>query len=198
MIRRTKLLASIRATASFPPAGYTELEYLQTTGEQYIATGLVCDQDSVLSMHYINAYGCLIGNISNSEGRVLLARVPSAVFVLYFGGATLYSYYLSTQDTSVAEVMTISKEGVEINGTSYAMTGDVGEFVSQELYIFASPPYSSSTTVVMYSATITIGGVVHEFVPMLDSAGVPCLYDKATGVSHYNAGTGEFLYGLRS
>lgn len=39
------------------------------------------------------------------------------------------------------------------------------------------------------------GVLIRDFIPVLDLADVPCLYDKVSGELFYNKGTGEFLAG---
>ena len=36
--------------------------------------------------------------------------------------------------------------------------------------------------------------LVRDFVPVIDSSGIPCLYDKVEDKFYYNEGSGEFLY----
>ncbi len=200
MIRRAKLLASMRGAGSGSslPAGFTELEYLVGTGEQYINTGLKCNQDSVLAAKYYATSGCVFGNLTTATKKVVLARITSPIFQIYFGSSYIYIYQLASYVATAPELMVISKDGMELNDVHYDMTNSAGEFESDELYLFASPPYMDSCSATLYYASATIDGVEHIFLPMLDSDGVPCMYNSATGVCHYNAGSGEFGYGLKS
>ena len=36
--------------------------------------------------------------------------------------------------------------------------------------------------------------LVRDYIPVIDSSGRPCLYDKVEDKFYYNEGTGEFLY----
>ena len=48
---------------------------------------------------------------------------------------------------------------------------------------------------IIYNATYTEGDKIKiNFIPCLDRTGTPCMFDKVTRKSFYNAGTGDFLY----
>ena len=48
----------------------------------------------------------------------------------------------------------------------------------------------------LYSCKIWNDNIlVRDFIPVLNKAGVPCLYDKVEEKFYYNQGEGEFLYG---
>ena len=42
------------------------------------------------------------------------------------------------------------------------------------------------------------GELIRDFIPVLDWNDVPCMYDRVSETFFYNAGTGEFLYGVET
>lgn len=193
MLHRRKLLA-----ATLPR--HTELEYIESIGDQYINTGLQCNQDSIISLTSLVEYNYLpkflFGNITTIGQRVSIVRGYTTQ-AIYFGDKYLYNNTIPAPDYVNPEVFVLQNGLITINGVSYSM-GVSSDFTSPDLYLFKCPSNNIVVKGKVYNLTMTIDDVVHEIIPVLDKDGVPCFYDKARKLYLYNEGEGVFLYGLKS
>ena len=77
--------------------------------------------------------------------------------------------------------------------------GNYGEFTTPyPMYIFAHKRPTSITggkIKIYYFQFYDNDTLVRNFIPVLDSDGVPCMYDLVEGKFYYNAGTGGFTAG---
>lgn len=157
---------------------YTELEYIQSSGTQYIDTGIMFDVTNckiIMDFQYVtpsvNTWFC--GVNMNFEGGI---DTNTSVFYAKAG----FTY--SENDTSKRVTAT------GINTTT----------LSANTYMFArnwSGQYGPAS-IKLYSAQVYKNDVlVRDFIPIKDLAGTVCLYDKISATNFYNAGTGNFIAG---
>lgn len=197
-----------RRLFSNKPYAY-EVEYLESTGTQYIDTGFAHT------------------NKSGVEIKVQLTKKPSEK-AFPFGGrynntskSRAMFYYFSSG----------GQWGFDYNGsrTRWNASGvgmlDVCEVaylqnkvvINDKTYTFSSRTFTSSFTIYLFACNT--GGTVelesrgamkiwycklyennvlkHDFIPVIDLEGEPCLYDKITKKFFYNKGTGQFIAGPR-
>lgn len=182
------------------PEAYTASEYLQSSGTQYIDTGVIANQDTKLTMdmEFLNEI---------NEESPFGAYESGSKFLWNFSWST-YSYPMfgSVQDT-INHTLSINKRyalemgqgGAYIDGTqvktysaqTFQMTGSIN--------LFRRNPISGTTnprmaTIKMYGCKIYQGDIlIHEYLPAVrNSDSVAGLYDTITGAFLTNAGTGEF------
>lgn len=188
------------------PSGYTQLEYLQSTGTQYINTGYIYGANSDFSteMYFNNAKGQLCGAVDNTA-RIALAIAQGRLYFARFNG-TLgapsmnpdnYRYKLSTHGAILTA--TYTKDGSEITST---VDNSANKFdgTSIPFYIFGrnengSANLSSGTLNIKFFSFFENGSTVMNLVPCLDVDGVPCMFDTVRRKTFYNAGRGDFLWG---
>lgn len=188
------------------PSGYTQLNYLKSTGTQYINTGYIYGSNSDFSteMYFFNAKGQLCGAV-NDNARIALAIAQGALyFALYNGnlGAPSisyanYCYKLSTNGAILTA--TYTKDGSEhtriIDNSAHDFDGTTIPF-----YLFGRNENGSANLLsgsmnIRFFSFFENGSTVMNLVPCLDSNGTPCMFDTVKRKTFYNAGTGDFLWG---
>ena len=182
------------------PSGYKRLEYIQSTGTQYINTGFAPNQstrvvcDTVFAAVSVGAW--LFGARHENTDRT-------------FGFLTYQNNYRSDFDTSsdgtITETQsgrfTVDKDGniTKINGST-VKTATAGTFqCSHSLFLFANNNngtvggYGKAT---VYSCQIYDNGtLVRDFIPCRTPDGTVGLWDNVNSVFYTNAGTGAFIGG---
>lgn len=195
----------------------SEVEYLESTGTQYIDTGIVPTQTTRIKFAYMltqtptdgfaAAFGCLgaTGGASSGENAYsgfALFNNPSVPVQARVGKSTAANII---SDISVAA--NVRYEGdvqfgrMQLNGTEYTQSGS-GSWITMTRTICTHAANDDSSTLSrrfvqarFFSFSIYDGStLVRDFIPVRKN-GVGYLYDKVSGKLFGNAGTGAFLYG---
>ncbi len=192
------------------PVEYQEVEYIESTGTQYIDTGFVPNQDTrVITEHFYTKQ-------PQNRGFIYGAGVSATdrTFELYTWGNNWNSPYGNTNIVMTPQIsMFISgkinidknKNNVTItysDGTSQTKSCEYVTFTApRNLWLFAINRGSTSVDfradcVQLCSCKILENDtLVRDFVPCYrKSDGKPGMYDLVTGEFFTNAGTGEFSY----
>lgn len=188
------------------PNGYTEVEYIQSTGTQYIDTGFCPDQDTraVVDMEIP----------AKSKDQALFgtrkAISTNAFYVLAWanndGYQTAYSnneYALINGINSVGRhVFDRNKESLYVDGVAISTQTYMNFTTTYSFYLFtinnAGSTFISSYPAAckLYSCKIYDNGTLaRDFIPCTNSSGVTGLYDLVNGAFYSNAGTGVFTAG---
>ncbi|MBR5291712.1 MAG: hypothetical protein IKU32_02220 [Clostridia bacterium] len=185
------------------PAEYQEVEYIQSSGTQYIDTGVkptantkVLARVNVLSNPNRNAW--LFGSRN--------ANASSRYEVIWISGSSAYRFYYGTSNYTFSGVsstgeltITTAASGATINGVS--VTPAAATISSENtMYIFSCHGGTASNEtsyMQLFSFQIYEGNtLVRDFVPCYRKADtVVGLYDLANGVFYSNIGTGTFAKG---
>lgn len=189
------------------PEGYTKLNYLQSTGTQYINTGYIYGPNSDFStkMYFNNAIGQLCGAVDDNS-RIALATdnqrtLYFARFIGNFGAPSFtsanYLYKLSTHGATLEAEYT--KNGYEYTSTIDNSAHDF-DGTSIPFYLFGRnqngfAKLPSGTLNIRFFSFFENGSTVMNLIPCLDSNGTPCMFDTIKRKTFYNAGTGDFLWG---
>lgn len=182
------------------PSGYTKLDYIESSGTQYIDTGFIPNQDS--AVHIV----CQPTVASDWQG-IFGAR--SATNVGEFGvdipaGTTLRSVYgtnsVTTTVSTVATKLDIykNKNVCTINGA--VLTNSTQTFSSgYPIWIFDKNTAGAKwnpCSMKLYSCKIYDNGtLVRDFIPCKNASGTLGLWDNVNSVFYANAGTGVFIAG---
>lgn len=182
------------------PDGYTEVEYIQSNGTQYINTGFKPNQDSriVFDFDPITAteewyFGTRTSTSSGDRFSCLLAGNT---------GKIRTDYATKNIDTTVIPngrtVIDKNKNDTRINGASFST--DAATFsCAYPLYLIAgdtSGKPNGHASLKLYSCTIYDDGVaVRNFVPCKNTSGIAGLYDAVGSKFYGNSGTGSFVTG---
>lgn len=196
-----------------------ELEYIESSGTQYIDSGIVTDGTYTVNMKLqgFNSWGRICGrsNYPDSESLILFRGSPSdhaGEFVFYYGKAyALLKNNYSYDGTEINEIeCQEGKNRVIINGSSVSLSGlnvdsvKTGNPAGQTHWIFDSNGgfrnggRRAAMKLFYYRLRKSDGQYVFDAVPVLDEMGVAALYDKVSGRYFYNSGTGEFKWELKS
>ena len=191
----------------------TVLKYIQSTGTQYIDTGITPNQDTKVEIKVsLNS----LYTDGNSNKGIIGARESgeSKAYHLIAGGGgsgteALFSGYGTTNTMITSNTLPLErnvdytiikdKNITSVNSTPVA-TADAQNFTAPyPLVIFAvrngstTPEFYGSMK--LYYCKIYQGSeLVRDFIPVLNPEGIPCLYDKVTQQYFYNSGEGAFRY----
>ena len=174
------------------PSGYTQIEYIQSSGTQYIETAytvqtntrIVCDFQLTSTP---SATVVLFRNASYGFGWQ-----SSGVFRSWGGSAVDFSATATqrhvvdkgstecTLDTTSKATTAHSAQSETLPLLAYKNGGSIAQYVSAKLY--SCKIYEGDT-------------VVRDYVPCTNSGGTVGLYDIANGVFYTNAGSGTFTAG---
>lgn len=181
------------------PSGYTELEYIQSSGTQYLDSGVTFGKTDAVEFEILwtvtppnagtyvcgnyymqvgmgtRGYGIYAASNTKTYGtkdrmRVTFASVQETLLV---NDAQVFTHDWSGQNLSNVK-LGILKLGMEGNAW------------------YSSAPISAK----IYSCTIKKGGaLVRNFIPCKNASGVIGLWDDVNSAFHQNAGSGAFTAG---
>ncbi len=181
------------------PGGYTELEYIQSSGTQYLDSGVTFEKTDTVEFEILwtvtppssgtyvcgnyymqvgmgtSGYGIYAASNTKAYGTKDRMRVTfaSAQETLLVNDAQVFTHDWSGQNLSNVK-LGILKLGMEGNAW------------------YSSAPVSAK----VYSCTIKKGGaLVRNFIPCKNAAGVIGLWDDVNSVFYQNAGSGVFTAG---
>lgn len=180
------------------PEGYTALEYIQSSGTQYIDTGRKLTQDSDITIDFklINnnkSVGILGSRESAAKNNIGLFRDGG----LFLGDFSEYPKYRFTTNLSFNRTkIQMNKTGVLVNGVLNTSWSGIANFETPTnglIFDVGNNNWTGNKAVMqLYSYT---DGNTQKLVPCLDTEGVPCMYDLVSQKPFYNAGTGSFTWG---
>lgn len=179
---------------------YTEVEYIESTGTQWINTGVNIDT-------------------STDEVELVIQGLTTTVYKWFFGehddgarfglgsgdgsnkrnvayGKTTYKVN-DTQIYNSKHTFIANKDGVFLDGVK--ITNHASFTSSSTIYLFNlnisnQSSYTSSARIWSYKQTRN-GQEFINLIPVLDNNGVACMYDNVSGRFFYNSGTGQFVAG---
>lgn len=186
------------------PEGYTQVEYIEATGTQYIDTGFVPNQDTRILCEAIcevtGSSNWLLGCSYTASSRQFgfAASVSGYYLVSYNTVQTAFSVGINTTEKMIIDlnknIATVTtKDNFETVTATYA------SFTTpNNLTLFAGNRNGTITkgNVTIYSCRIWDNGtLVRDYIPCTDSSGAGGLYDLVTDTFYANAGTGTFTVG---
>lgn len=187
-------------TASRLPEGYTEVEYIQSSGTQYVDTGFKPNQDTrvVIDLQVSESH--------SGEGHLCSARSTSsgAFWILLYNN----SKYTTRYGTQAGTALPITDRNRHVFDKNKNVTSVDGETVqnnyetfsvSANLPIFCRLTGTTADAFLsakLYSCQVYDNGVlVRDFIPCKNASGVAGLYDTVNGKFYGNAGSGSFAAG---
>lgn len=181
------------------PSGYTKLDYIESSGTQYIDTGVSSFNTQrsrvILDVDWLSGLGCYFGCYSSGLRWFVEALQPTKI----------YSGYLNEgKSADIATVIgryTVDKNGVStnVNGVKIDHAG-ANTSILKSIYLLANNGSSGVSGIAdaarIYSCKISSSsGLIRQFVPCKNSSGEVGLYDEVNDVFYGNAGTGVFIAG---
>lgn len=190
--------------------GFTAVDYLQSSGTQWIEMGIAPNQNTkaVLKIK-INVFG--------SRGASLIGSRTDAnsnnQFTTYIDdyGGTRFLFRMDGQPKAISWTgLTTDKiYTVTLSGTEMKAELEDGTAVFSQT--FSVSDFTSTVTMALFRAKSVSGDYFHgriysckhyngneliqDFVPCLDTNGVPCMFDLVSRKPFYNKGTGSFTWG---
>ena len=191
------------AFAANLPSGYTELEYIESSGTQWIDTGYTPNQDTsvMLDAQYINynsgTQGILFGaRTSATENVFVIQRLTAGNWNMGYNAA---SVIVGTADTN-RHMFYKDKQYQYLDGVLKG-TGTYSSFTCPGTAILfgfnnAGTPNPTSFPAKIYSFKMWNNEtLVRNLVPAKNSSGVVGMYDTVNNVFYTNKGTGTFTAG---
>ena len=194
------------------PTEYQEVEYIQSSGTQYIDTGVVATSGFEIDIK-IN-----IDTVTGSWAPILAAHELSAPYKRNFIAYTSSKKMeIDAGDKITQTSVTLTGDDVikasnvennfylNVNGTNYTPTVTTAAshlaYSGRTMHLLHSNGYDFGyTSGKVYYCKITVHGtLVRNFVPCYrKSDNIVGLYDLVNGVFYTNAGTGNFAKGKNS
>lgn len=183
------------------PSGYTELEYIQSSGTQYIDTGFKPNQDTRVVTKFDmlqtdTAWRKLWGSGSGSY---------NLDFALWNDGTTKLQSYYGTKTNNTVPITDMLLD-IDANKNIWKYSGETITFdknnftCAYSMYIFNLNKDNNSNylpgMMKLYLFKIYDNDVlVRDFIPCKNSSGTIGLYDSVNNQFYQNVGTGTFIAG---
>lgn len=203
------MIKKIKSVTSRLPSEYQEVKYIESTGLQYVDTGIVPQSTTrvVLSvamtdLAFSNFNGW--GSLGSAEAFFLGIDKNKTSF-----SATISANWSSTNFPTLADnkkhVFDVSNNAIMLDGVSYG-TGDIGDTASEgeTLYLFAfhteylyNDVHYACGKERIYSCEIYSGdNLIRNFIPCYRKSDKTIgLYDLVNSTFYTNSGNGTFLAG---
>ena len=193
------------------PSSYTAVDYLQSTGTQWVEMGVAPNQNTkvvlkikINKFNGINGF-TLIGSRkdanSNDQFTTYLDEYGGTRFLFRMDGQT---QAISWTGLTTDKIYIVTLSGTEMKAeledgtTVFSKTFSVTDFTSTEtMALFRAKGVNGIYfTGRIYSCKhYSSDELIQDFVPCLDTEGVPCMFDFVSRNSFYNVGTGSFTWG---
>ena len=179
------------------PEGYTLLDYIETTGTQYINTGFIPNQDSRIICEFMVLGGSgIYGARTTTAADNFAFRTANTEWQTCYG-AKLYGLDIDF-DTVNWHIAEQNRNKFYLDGV-LRKTCTYAEFTAPTSIILGG---INASNAVYYgkgryrACQIYDNGVlVRDLIPCKDAAGNVGMYDTVNAVFYGNAGTGAFEYG---
>lgn len=188
------------------PSGYTQLEYIQSSGTQYIDTNFKPDGETTVNIAFqtssapdnLNDTLPVYGTATDYNSNAFEFWTLSGGFATY--GSQDYKSNLGIT-TGKKHTVSQAKNVLTVDGTSYTFTKQTFT-APYSLLLFATHRSggikicASAANLKIYSCEIYNNGtLVRNFIPAKNSGGTIGLYDTVNGAFYTNAGSGTFTAG---
>lgn len=195
------------------PPGFTRIEYLESesNGNQYINTDYIPDAETGMYCRYLHlgsgSSSIFVMGVSQTtstppSGMLCVPSMGYAVTTYAWGGPYSVGKPLGIPSIYPAEgwlnYLGDRRARLRCNSAEWATSlGSFNDTVTRPLFIgmLNRGGYNAySFYGRIYEVRITQGGrLVCHFLPVLDTVGMPCLYDCVRKKSFYNSGSGQYV-----
>lgn len=181
--------------ASRLPEGYAEVQYIQSSGTQYVDTGFKPNQDSrvliKLSTSETGSHTVFGADFSWTDDGFALG-----VGFTHYGKETGTISGLNNESPHEVD---FNKNIIFIDGSTVLTMGASTFSVPHNLALFANNRaggIQEKTTMALYYCRIYDGNtIIRDYIPCKNAGGAVGLYDLVDGKFYGNAGTGSFTAG---
>ena len=186
------------------PRGYTEVEYIESSGTQYVDTGVVPNHNTavMLDIDILNAdnwgpiFGSRDANVTNEY--CMFAHNPTSVYQDGYANVAhvniSVSSVLGRQTINKALNNTYINDELKNSFTAATFQGTYPMWLFQINSGGSAVAYKISGRI--YRAVIAKSStIVRDFIPCKNPSGTVGLYDTVNGTFYGNSGTGVFTAG---
>lgn len=188
------------------PSGYTQLEYIESSGKQYINTGVVPTPNTraVIDAQITAQTAASAAYLGERSGSGSSDKTAFALWSMSTGANVSSDFFGNRVSKSMSTIGTRvlidkNKASVTINGSTITNKAAAGT-ATLPVFLLAinekgtSAGYNISAR--LYACQIYDNGtLVRDFIPCKNASGVVGLYDTVGGLFYANAGTGTFTAG---
>lgn len=182
------------------------IEYIESTGTQWIDTGIIPNQDTRLEM--IAETTTDVADTENGKGFIPYgagSSYNSNAFECYTQSSK-YEFNYDGQYDFIGTAKVGEKISISHNKNTINITAGTTKYSKNFEYNAFTAPYTMLLFAInrgnilagkarIYSCQIFSNEILaRDFIPALDKSNVPCLYDKVSKQYFYNSGTGTFNY----
>lgn len=185
--------------------GFTRVQYLQSTGIQWIDTRIKPSEFDEFEIQYkvtINPQDG--GNFFGVDDTVSTRNLSKSI-TAYRGGMCWFGYgSVETVGGDTNKITTYRIDSttayLTCNGGTKTLTKS-GEVLDVSMHLFRAngaakdTSYKDTGLQIFYAWFKKDGNLLAHFVPAIDPKGVACMLELVSGVPYYNQGTGEFICG---
>ena len=186
------------------PASYTPVEYIESSGTQWINTGVLA-YNTEMSMRFqytnLSAVTYVSGSSDGTNRFGLIANRPTNNDICYGDKSNNY-YTLGTADTNEHTVVyNNSSNQIVYDNVVKGTLPNLTTQVARPLGVFALSGTNGASALayvrIMYCRIKdkTTNELIRDFIPVLDDNNVACMYEQVEGRFYYNAGSGTFIAG---
>ena len=177
------------------PSGYTQLEYIQSSGTQYVDTGIKPDQTYTLEVQFQTAQTSA-GGIAVSDENWQSNGFGIWCNAVAFGNQTSQDVTLNGSEVITAK---LSQAGLVVNGET-VWTPTAATFTAAANMTFMALNRNGSISErcsgrLYYAKLTSSGTLIRDFLPCKNASGAVGLYDTVEEQFYANAGTGSFTAG---
>ena len=188
------------------PRGYTQVEYLESNGTQYIDTRYYPNNLTDVECKFIfnqlpsNAVPSAFGvRASNNSVQQFLTSVSNGVLWIV-NGLNNHSIPSVRPVVNTEYILRITPQKAYWNGTEiFTMTSSVANCPNLSMFMFGRNTWSGLANnfygKIYYLKIYEAGVLVRNFIPCINSSNVAGMYDTVNDAFYTNAGTGTFNVG---
>ena len=189
------------------PQGYQEVEYIESSGTQYIDTGFVPNNNTEIMLVFSNNdattgnYNCIFGTRTNAsnDNTFALWIDPNRRFGAFYGTGQSITLFPTSINATAKHTAVMKGRVAEIDGISITCSA-TSSSPTYSFYIGACNTAGTAdyfSKILIYETKIYDNEIlVRDFVPCYRKAyGAVGLYDLVNNVFYTNAGSGVFAVG---
>lgn len=191
------------------PEGYTELEYIQSSGKQYINTGIVPTSTTKIELDIEPTADASSSSKFFFYSYYFPASGAKFVFYMYWGSSGVsgaMGSYSTITATTINSSKTLRRMVLQMDATNKTASADgssktfssnsFSTLMSKISLLGSGSGTSSALPAKLYSCKIQQGGsLARDFVPCIDPSGIIGLYDVISDSFYENAGSDTFTPG---
>ena len=180
------------------PVGFRRVEYLESSGTQYINTNIKPDSKTGTYVKALCVGDGSSNNIDGAGNALMTPHIRSGNSAGYFYNGTWYgiSGFL-TSDIFEGSLNYLGNKIVKLitsNKNFSVSLPTVTISASNNLHLFNPSGYNYDGRWRIYSYKVTQGTeIILNFIPCIDNHNIPCMYDLVSQKPFYNQGSGTFF-----